>query len=1244
MKHLVLPPLSGHPNRSRRAGRWLVAALLVLVTVEKGFAAQNLTWTNTANGASDFWTNGTLWIPQSPLAYPGSNNVADSAYLTNNVALAGDSYTNILNVSLPPTISTLVISNGNNGQAWLVVTNAALTNTTFTIGNGGRLAINNGGVFSNTTSFDWRGTNGIVYINNGGTLYTKTAVAIGSTGAGTTAAVARTSSAGGVWDVLGNSFTVGSGNAFNSLTISGVAVTNVSTVTIGTTSVGNNTLSVRDGANFSGGAINLGIASGAHFNNLNIGGGAAPVTFSSSSLITVGDNGTTFNNLTVTNANVRGGLWLGLGNSANNSVSLLGNSIWTVSSPAPVQNWFFFVGRSNSLTANGGVLTNLTRFYMDGTFNRLTLTNNAKLFSVAGSGSPNRFAEGVTSSSNIITIAAGGLFSDTAGLTLTISVSGGLSNHLLVSGGTYSNTSAVSIHGSESGLTVADGGKAFMLGLSVGTSISTAVTNDFVTVRTGGTLNLLNNGLSFYASLLSTGTVITIDGGTLTNFNLATVAGVGNRLVVTNSGQLLGGTSGIILSGTNNAIKVVNATVTSGNVQVGATNGETNNTLTVSGTSTWTGAGVSGGQLFVGGGTASGNRLTIDSATVTNFTRFLFRGVNNTVTLTNNAKLFISSGGSPSGIGLGTTDSSNTVHVLAGAVYSDLSALTFTISSGGGWSNTFVISGGTYTNNAQFVIAGNTSGVTLTNGTMATGALTVGSDGTNTFATVLDGGTWSMKGNIVTIGSGNATGNVLTVNSGLLTNAGAVSVGAGSSAAQLNSLLITNNGEVFATSVTAGAAGGNNSVRVVDGGLLEANTLTAGNFVGNTISNRNAIYQFTTNTPTISPNAAVSAGRIAITDGTISFSAITNANVWGSQGDARANSLTNILYAGNNTFRLNSASNIAANISGLDQTYTFQTGVSSNFARLELINGNTAFRNGNITVGATGTMLVSNTTAIITGVFTNSGSMSYVNAQATFQSRVYNSGTNTMLNSIGTFSAGVVNAGRWATDPTTNVFTGFGLTNTASGVISMGAGDVYVFTNTSVAANFVNVSTNNVANNMVAGKMLFGGGLSLTQNFTVAGHDVGPGQATPLLTATNLAVAYSSVPGFANNFALGTLEISNFSTVRVTDAFSALGPGSNDFLTAGLYLENLFLGPNSLLIIDTNVQVYFKNSNNWSLANIRLINNQQSTPGFGADAFDYDNTINGLHQINVVPEPGILMMWLAGVITLWAARRRRQRN
>jgi hypothetical protein len=221
-------------------------------------------------------------------------------------------------------------------------------------------------------------------------------------------------------------------------------------------------------------------------------------------------------------------------------------------------------------------------------------------------------------------------------------------------------------------------------------------------------------------------------------------------------------------------------------------------------------------------------------------------------------------------------------------------------------------------------------------------------------------------------------------------------------------------------------------------------------------------------------------------------------------------------------------------------------------------------------------------------------------------------------------------------DPSTNVFQNT-MTVTSGGSISMTSGDVMIFTNdASNAASFINLSTQSNTYDTVAGKFLFDNTLGLTQEFLVAGHDFGPFPDTPILTATNRleVLTYPTIYGFSNNFALGTLEISDFTTTRVDDAFLGLpGWGTNDNLTAGLYLNNLFMGVGSFLIIGTNVQVYFINSNTWTSANYLLEGNPT-----------YNNMLNGLHQLIAVPEPNVLMLWISSFATLYAARLRHRKT
>jgi len=87
---------------------------------------------------------------------------------------------------------------------------------------------------------------------------------------------------------------------------------------------------------------------------------------------------------------------------------------------------------------------------------------------------------------------------------------------------------------------------------------------------------------------------------------------------------------------------------------------------------------------------------------------------------------------------------------------------------------------------------------------------------------------------------------------------------------------------------------------------------------------------------------------------------------------------------------LNAASNTTAG-----QAYTFEAvaGNPSNYVNLALVNGATAYRGGDLTIGATGSMLISvRTTASVTGLFTNQGQTKLVNTTATFASNVVNSG------------------------------------------------------------------------------------------------------------------------------------------------------------------------------------------------------------------------------------------------------------
>jgi len=240
------------------------------------------------------------------------------------------------------------------------------------------------------------------------------------------------------------------------------------------------------------------------------------------------------------------------------------------------------------------------------------------------------------------------------------------------------------------------------------------------------------------------------------------------------------------------------------------------------------------------------------------------------------------------------------------------------------------------------------------------------------------------------------------------------------------------------------------------------------------------------------------------------------------------------------------------------------------------------------------------------------------NSQVTVAGAFTNAGTVTMFRSVGTFNSAVVNSGAWITDPTTNVFQDT-LTVTSSGYIQMAAGDVYIFTNDADStANFINRSTQSNQFNTIDGKFIFDATTAnTTQHFLTAGRNIGnldtDGDTNIIIMPT---LDIDTLPQYTNNFALGTLRIDSF-----FDVFTELSPGMG-----ALFVTNLEVGSTGHLTISNNVQVYFITSNGWNYASqLTLLGNA------------------GLHQLVLnasVPEPSVLLLWLSGIATAWAARRR----
>jgi hypothetical protein len=153
-------------------------------------------------------------------------------------------------------------------------------------------------------------------------------------------------------------------------------------------------------------------------------------------------------------------------------------------------------------------------------------------------------------------------------------------------------------------------------------------------------------------------------------------------------------------------------------------------------------------------------------------------------------------------------------------------------------------------------------------------------------------------------------------------------------------------------------------------------------------------------------------------------------------------------------------------------------------------------------------------------------------------------------------------------------------------------------------------------------KFLFSGSsVTQTQVFATPGLRLTGGfeGTTSSTTAVQEVYEFDTVAGFSNNYAVGQLWLTN-TTLEIADPPD----------TGALFVNDLDLFGDAHLIISSNMDVYFVNSNNWSLANITLLGN--------AEIHQLEATGASL---SVVPEPSVLLLWLAGALTLWAARRRR---
>jgi len=761
-----------------RASEWttVLAALAcgfgLCIAPQPAWAA-NGTWTATGAGSVGYWTNNANW---NGATYPGADGANQNAYLTNST---GAAYTSILDTTLTNIISTLVISN-RTGQAWLIVTNAVLTNTTFSMNTGGRLQIDYGGSVTGITSFTWNGVNGVMNINSGSLCQTSGDMTIGDT-AGSEGN--RLTVNGGTVRAAGWIRVGRSGNA-NTMIVSNATVSSGG-LDIGwrtyDSSSSSNTVIVGTGTvwNVGGGRINVGAESRYP---------SQPAAYTTNNVLIV-DGGVITNGgdmsiyrfysrLTITNGGkvFAGALAQG---TTGNVVTVTGpGSYWKLTG--------FTLGyggdgrASNALwVADGAVVANSGSSSFKGGQVRITGTG-----SIYG-GSPS-----VSGTNNSVLVDAGGQITGGgitigAGSSNTVTIAGPGSKYL---GGTAGFTVGNAAGDSYNSLTISNGA-IFSSGLGGAIAVGNASGANYNSVNIGGAGN--------FSSV--TGQYNDVVGGSGGAFNTLTVTNAlfyrsGNTWGMTignasPSNTILIAAGGIWNAGAGIDSITVGSGAATGNLLQVTAGGVVSNLL----------------RLYVGNGaTASGNRAIIDGGSV--FANsgpgyaspgvWVMNGTDNQIIVRNGGLLEVGLDGNNNPETLSVAAGTGNLITNSGGIY-QFRSVAPTITTNGNPDGSIFLNGGTIS------YRGIASGLSLTanwssdlkkmtwlgdnalrlNGSTAsspTGGYTfdTGISPTNYSRLELVNGTTAVTGQRVTIGSGGSVlfSNTVATISGAFTNSGAMTV------------------------------------------------------------------------------------------------------------------------------------------------------------------------------------------------------------------------------------------------------------------------------------------------------------------------------------------------------------------------------------------------------------------------------------------------------------------------------------
>jgi len=1017
--------------------------------------------------------------------------------------------------------------------------------------------------------------------------------------------------ANSTWNLLAQTISVGNGTGFsNTLTVTGGTVTNAGAVNVGTGGARGSVLTIQDGGKFFSRAVTVGGSSSANSNQYNVGGFGLSSTVTNWAITVGASTSRGYNKLNITNALLLAGASTIGNGSSNNAAVVSSGGLWNL--VGTELNIGISNAINNSLTVNiGGVVTNANITVGQTGPGGPAATANNQL--IVNGGAVWASALRVTNAANVVTFNSG-----TIGVTSTTYSNG---TAFVVGNGVNAATLQLGsgVHSFEKGINLLTNSYLKGNGATLGATITNTIIGGNIAIGADGgntfTINGVMTGSANQLTKQDAGTVILAGNN---DFSAPVVVSAGTLTVSNNSGIGLPATAPVSVSSGGNLF--VNNTGASTGV-VGA--------VTVS------------GGLLSGTGTISGN-VVLNTGTLT-------AGNNNIGTLTMGS-LTVNGGYLP-------------FEFLTSGLDNDH----YDVTTSGG----LTINGGTvllYTNNStvRFDAAGVYNLIKYSgsiSGTGVSGFVVGNPDNLRTY-------NFGTAGGYVTLGiggfgmgwnPGSPTGDTWWTNSA---NWGG---GTGPAPVEFDQLLFSGNTKVnntnnFASNTRFSGIVFTNTAGtfVLNGMAADTNTV---NLVGNVI-NRSV------NTQTINLPLVLDSGSRAFN--TLNGNMIANGVISGSDSTAGlikqgskvleltgANTYSGITEIVSGTLRANSgaglptASNLKFNggvlesIGAVNVTRTLGTGNGS----LQWAgDGGFSAYGGKMTVNLGGS-----------GAGVTWGSGSFVPAGNTL---IFGSGTANseveFINAID-LDGGVrtirVNPGVGGDYATLKgVISNGSLTKSGAGKLVLMANNTYT------GATLVNDGTLIVHGSLVSGTLSLSGGSALAGTGTLASVISGAGRITPGLSPGILTVnQVDPAGGLDFNF-----EFTQLGSPDYTQA----GASGNDVLritnslpfTVALGIANTInLQVSAALVVgQTNVFRGGFYTDNSALFDDKLSNATFTVSGPGVGALVYWKTVNeaafsqngsvlefgvlGQTVVSVVPEPNVFVLWLAGAVTFWAARRRRSRK